>query len=66
MNEKEFREKYCNMCGSQRCEGIHTEWFEGCKHKQELTSAYTCYGICTPGCLAYDNGYCKLGAINKK
>lgn len=34
--EKEFIEKYCHNCGSQRCEGIGTEWFDGCHHKYEL------------------------------
>lgn len=34
--EKEFYDKYCSLCGSQRCEGIGTEWFEGCKYKEQL------------------------------
>ena len=33
MNDKQFIETYCNKCGSQRCEGIGTEWFEGCKYR---------------------------------
>lgn len=33
LSEAEFIKKYCNNCGSQRCEGIHSEWFEGCKYK---------------------------------
>lgn len=37
LTEKEFIEKYCHNCGSQRCEGIGTEWFEGCLHKHELS-----------------------------
>lgn len=36
MNEKQFVETYCHNCGSQRCEGIGTEWFEGCKYKWNL------------------------------
>ena len=36
MNEKEFVEKYCGLCGTQRCEGIHSEWFEGCKYRWNL------------------------------
>lgn len=32
----EFMEKYCNDCGSQRCEGIGTMWFAGCPHRDEL------------------------------
>lgn len=33
MNDKQFIETYCNNCGAQRCEGIGTEWFEGCKYR---------------------------------
>lgn len=33
MNDKQFIEKYCHNCGTQRCEGINTEWFEGCKYR---------------------------------
>jgi len=29
---KEFAEKYCKWCGSQRCEGPDTEWAESCLH----------------------------------
>ena len=29
---KEFIEKYCQWCGSQRCEGPNTEWAEGCPY----------------------------------
>lgn len=36
MNAEEFVEKYCLGCGSQRCEGIGTEWFDGCEHREEL------------------------------
>ena len=36
LTEKEFVQKYCHNCGSQRCEGIGTEWFEGCKFKDQL------------------------------
>lgn len=32
----EFILKYCNNCGSQRCEGIGTDWFNGCEHRHEL------------------------------
>lgn len=35
-NEEEFVEHFCHNCGSQRCEGIGTEWFEGCQHKDHL------------------------------
>ena len=33
MNDEKFIETYCQNCGSQRCEGIGTAWFEGCKYK---------------------------------
>lgn len=36
LTEKEFIEEYCNNRGSQRCEGIGTEWFDGCSHKESL------------------------------
>lgn len=36
LTEKEFIEKYCKKCGSQRCEGIGTDWFDGCQHRYEL------------------------------
>lgn len=36
ISEKEFYEKYCMMCGSQRCEGIGSEWFDGCQHRYKL------------------------------
>ena len=31
-----FQKEYCMMCGSQRCEGPGTEWFDGCIHKEKL------------------------------
>lgn len=37
LTEKEFVQEYCNNCGSQRCEGIGTEWFDGCKFKNHLS-----------------------------
>ena len=36
MTEKQFVKTYCHNCGTQRCEGIGTEWFEGCKYKWSL------------------------------
>ena len=36
LTKEEFYEKYCSDCGSQRCEGIGTIWFEGCKYKELL------------------------------
>lgn len=35
-DKQEFISKYCRNCGSQRCEGIDTEWFEGCGYKEHL------------------------------
>ena len=37
MTKQEFIETYCHNCGSQRCEGIGTPWFEGCRMKDQLT-----------------------------
>ena len=41
---KEFTQHYCYNCGSQRCEGIGTEWFEGCQHKEHLKNYEKFYG----------------------
>ena len=38
MDNEKFIETYCHNCGSQRCEGIGIEWFEGCKYKWNLDS----------------------------
>lgn len=38
LKEKKFISEYCNNCGSQRCEGINSEWFEGCKYKNFLNT----------------------------
>ena len=36
LSEKEFLEQYCYKCGSQRCEGVGTVWFDGCGYKRYL------------------------------
>lgn len=36
MDKKQFYETYCMRCGTQRCEGIGTEWFEGCPKRWNL------------------------------
>ena len=36
LSEKEFEERYCKLCGSQRCEGIGSVFFEGCAHRDKL------------------------------
>ena len=36
LTEQEFIHKYCYPCGTQRCEGIGTEWFNGCLYRHEL------------------------------
>lgn len=36
MTEKQFITTYCHNCGTQRCEGIGTEWFEGCPKRWNL------------------------------
>lgn len=33
MDKQQFYETYCLNCGTQRCEGIDTEWFEGCSKR---------------------------------
>lgn len=33
LKKEEFIEKYCNLCGTQRCEGIDSIWFKGCEYK---------------------------------
>jgi len=38
MTLKEFEEKYCHLCGTQRCDPRDIEWLKGCKHFQELDS----------------------------
>ena len=35
-SQDEFEQLYCFNCGSQRCEGIDTEWFIACQHKDKL------------------------------
>ncbi len=35
-SREDFIEKYCHNCGTQRCEGIDSEWFESCKKKKFL------------------------------
>ena len=41
---KEFTQHYCHNCGSQRCEGVGTEWFEGCGYKEHLKDYEKFYG----------------------
>lgn len=36
MNEQQFIETYCHKCGTQRCEGPGTEWFEGCQKRWNM------------------------------
>ena len=36
INKEEFIKKYCHQCGTQRCEGPDTEWFDGCQMKKFL------------------------------
>lgn len=36
MNFETFQNTYCNMCGTQRCEGIFSIWINGCSHKDEI------------------------------
>ena len=34
LEETEFVEQFCHNCGTQRCEGIGTPWFNGCRAKK--------------------------------
>lgn len=36
LSETEFIYKYCDRCGSQRCDGPYSEMFEGCSHRNKL------------------------------
>lgn len=36
LTSEEFTWQYCKNCGSQRCDGIESQWFEGCKYKDNL------------------------------
>ena len=37
MTKEEFNEKYCTVCGSQKCMGIFDEdWSEGCHTWKEV------------------------------
>lgn len=36
LTSEEFIKTYCNLCGTQRCEGIYSEWFDGCEYKNLL------------------------------
>ena len=36
MNKEQFIKTHCLNCGTQRCEGIDSEWFEGCSKKWDL------------------------------
>ena len=42
VSKDEFIEKYCKTCRSQRCEGLDSKWFEGCKFKANLQCSYNC------------------------
>lgn len=36
LNEDQFFEKYCSLCGTQRCEGPGSPMFQGCLYRSEL------------------------------
>ena len=44
LTKEDFVERFCHNCGSQRCEGIGTVWFEGCIHKEHLKDYEKFYG----------------------
>ena len=35
VDKETFEKKYCKNCGSQRCEGVNSKWFNGCEDKKE-------------------------------
>lgn len=43
ITKEEFYKKHCCKCGSLRCEGMDSEWFNGCRHRHELEN-YTGVG----------------------
>lgn len=51
LNRDNFFQKYCLLCGSQRCEGPGSEWFSGCEHKDKL------FAIKTPKEIIKEIGY---------
>lgn len=36
INADQFFEKYCSLCGTQRCEGPGSPMFQGCLYRSEL------------------------------
>ena len=40
LTEEEFYNKYCFECGSQRCEGIGTKWFDGYRRYRYKLDGY--------------------------
>ena len=51
MTLPDFNDKYCKMCGNQRCGGAHdVRWREGCKHFQREI-----LGIKIPSMVDYQN-----------
>lgn len=77
MNREEFYKKYCVLCGSQRCEGIDSEWFDGCKEEDKLDetelrsevhlngSCMNTYFIITNGDKEVENKLITFGKIEK-
>ena len=37
LTSEQFTKIYCNNCSTQRCAGINSEWFDGCKFKEYLS-----------------------------
>ena len=37
LTTEQFTKLHCNTCGTQRCEGINSEWFDGCQFKDHLS-----------------------------
>lgn len=45
MTTEEFVTKFCAFCGTKRCEGVKSEWFDGCEHKKELDNTNSVNGL---------------------
>lgn len=41
-DKETFINIYCKNCGSQRCEGVDSEWFNGCLFKERVQIVEKC------------------------
>lgn len=57
MTEKEFIEKYCRLCGSQRCAGPEMDWDSSCPRYDKEVLGYPC-GDCDLWHICRVEAYC--------